>query len=78
MFGIVEQGRASLTAVTYLVQAHGPSAVIGAGSIAPSPLGRGRGVRVRAQVCKTLGTLTLTLSRRERGQGSIAKSEKVA
>src|SRR5690349_15539472 len=33
--------------------------------LAPSPLGRGRGVRVREQVRKPLGTLTLTLSRRE-------------
>jgi glycosyltransferase involved in cell wall biosynthesis len=36
--------------------------------LAPSPSGSGRGVRVREPGRTALGTLTLTLSRRERGQ----------
>ncbi len=39
---------------------------------APSPLGRGQGVRVRAPASQTLGTLTLPLSQREREHWSTA------
>ena len=57
----------------FLVHVQETSLSIARRPLAPSPLGRGRGVRVRVPVCTPWGTLTLTLSQRERGQESMAK-----